>query len=488
MAFPKPQVAFLAFVFLVPLLLICEKQTKGRTFLVFFSSAFLYNLIILYWIPRVMAQYGGTTVALGITGLVCLVAFFSIFPGLAGVLIRQRIARGSSWGLVAWIPAIWVGKDLVIEKIISGFPWCLAGYCQYKNTYFIQVAEIGGIHLVSFLIIAVNVLLYNFLKSKNKKFLLALLLMILIIYGSGFLLLHEHERSTRAIPWHQAGIIQPNSNHDLIFNSITIHKTLDELFEASAILKEQGAELVVWPEFTVPIYPLQNSNYHQRFAAFSERVVPVLAGFTDFQNFDNAFNSVMLFQGGTVEKYDKFHLTPFGEYVLFRRWLFFVKKITDQIGDFTPGKTLHNLKFAGHWLSTPICYEIIYPELARTLIACGGEVIITISNDSWFGKSSAPYQHLAMAVFRSVENRRFLLRSTSNGVSALVDPAGRILYQSPLHQPDRFLVSFQYLKHKTIFTRRGYLFPYFCLLLVLLDGLWMMAKKAKQKFHRPDHP
>jgi apolipoprotein N-acyltransferase len=193
----------------------------------------------------------------------------------------------------------------------------------------------------------------------------------------------------------------------------------------------------------------------------------------------------MLFNGNKIEKYDKFHLTPFGEYVLFRRWLFFVKKITDQIGDFTPGKILHNLNFSGHLLATPICYEIIYPELSRDLAARGAEVIVTISNDSWFGNSAAPYQHLAMAVFRSIENRRYLLRSTSNGISALVDPAGRIIYQSPLHKPDQFLASFQYLKHKTIFTRWGYLFPYFCFLLVLLDGLWAILKKLKKSFHQP---
>jgi len=485
LAFPKAQVAFLAFGFLVPLLLLAEKQTKGRVFLTFFSFAFLSNLIILYWIPRVMIKYGGTTLTLGITGLMCLVAFLSFFSGLAGILIQHKIAHGSPWGLAAWIPAIWIGKDLLIEKTISGFPWCLAGYSQYKNIYFIQAAEIGGIHLVSFLLIAVNVLLYNFLKTKNKKFLLALLLVFLIIYGGGYGLLQKHDRSSRAVPWHRAGIIQPNSNHDLVFDFITIPRTLEKLFDASAVLKGQGAELVIWPELTVPIYPLQNPKYQKQFAAFSEHVVPLLAGFTDFQNFENAFNSVMLFDGDKIEKYDKFHLTPFGEYVLFRRWLFFVKKITDQIGDFTPGKTLHNLNFAGHQLSTPICYEIIYPELTRTLIARGGEVIITISNDSWFGKSSAPYQHLAMAVFRSVENRRYLLRSTSNGISALVDPAGRIIYQSPLHQPDQFMASFRYLKHKTFFTRYGYLFPYFCFFLALADGLWAILRKLKKTFYQP---
>jgi apolipoprotein N-acyltransferase len=307
----------------------------------------------------------------------------------------------------------------------------------------------------------------------------------LIIYGSGYWLLQRHEQSVRTIPRHRAGIIQPNSNHDQVFDFIRVQKILAGLFDASSELKKQGAELVIWPEFTVPIYPLQTPYYKDQFHTFSRCVVPLLAGFTDFHNTDNVFNSVMLFDGNKVEKYDKFHLTPFGEYVLFRRWLFFVKKITDQIGDFTPGKNLHNLDFTGHRLATPICYEVIYPELTRTMIAHGGEVIVTISNDSWFGKSAAPYQHLAMAVFRSIENRRYLLRSTSNGISALVDPTGRILYQSPLHKSDQFLASFQYLKHRTIFTRWGYLFPYFCFLLVLLDGMRAIIKKTAKRFHQP---
>jgi apolipoprotein N-acyltransferase len=477
------QFAFLAFVFLVPLLLAIEGRTRLAAFGIFFSFAFCANLLILYWIPRVMVQYGGTTVILGVTGLLCLAAFFAIFYGLAGILITRKMERGSAWGLVIWVPVIWIGKDLVIEKIISGFPWCLIGYSQYKNIYFTQVAEIAGIHLVSFLVIVINVLLYNLLKTKNKKSALALLASFLVIYGSGLLLLQRQGRLADGVSWHRAGIVQPNSNHDQLYNFSAIQKILDRLFSVSSALKTQGAELVIWPEFTVPIFPLQTPFYRDCFADFSRRHVPLLAGFTDFRNSDNVFNSAMLFNGDQIEKYDKFHLTPFGEYVLFRRWLFFVKKITDQIGDFTFGKKLHNLNFAGHQLATPICYEVIYPELTRELVAQGADLIVTISNDSWFGKSSAPYQHLAMAVFRSIENRRFLLRSTSDGISALVDPAGRILYQSPLHQADSFLASFQYLKRKTIFTRWGYLFPYLCFFLVLADWLWAIIRKFKKQIH-----
>jgi apolipoprotein N-acyltransferase len=485
LAFPKAQIAFLAFVFLVPLLLAIEKQTKGRTFWMFFSFTFCSNLLLLYWIPRVMAQYGGTTWLLGIVGLIVLAAFLSIFSGLAGIFIKDKMGQRSLWGTVIWIPLIWICKDLLIEKIFSGFPWCLAGYSQYKNICFTQLAEIGGIHLISFLIVAINVMLYKLLKTKNKKIAVALLTSFLIIYGSGYLLLQRQWRLAKVVPWQRAGIIQPNINHDQVFDFVRVKSILDRLFSVSLELKNQGAELVIWPEFTVPIYPLQTPHYKDQFIAFSRRHVPLLTGFTDFRNDDNVFNSAMLFNGNKIEKYDKFHLTPFGEYVLFRRWLFFVKKITDQIGDFTPGKTLHNLNFAGHWLATPICYEVIYPELARELAARGAEVIITISNDSWFGKSAAPYQHLAMAVFRSIENRRFLLRSTSNGISALVDPAGRIVYQSPLHKNDSFLASFQDLKYKTIFTRWGYLFPYLCFILVLLDWLRLLIKRIAKRYCQP---
>ena len=432
-----------------------------------------------------MVKYGGTTWILGIVGLIALTTFLSVFSGLAGMLIGKFSNDGSAHSAALWIPTIWIAKDLVIEKVFSGFPWCLAGYSQYKNIYFSQLAEIGGIHLITFLLIGINVLFFRLWKTKNKKILLALVAVFLTVYASGYWLLKNHTAKTAKIPFHQAGIIQPNSNHDQVFDFALIKTTLEKLFRSSLQLKKKGAEFVIWPEFTVPIYPLQTPYYKNQFTTFSKLYLPILAGFTDFRNSDNVFNSVMLFNGDKIEKYDKFHLTPFGEYVLFRRWLFFVKKITDEIGDFTPGKSLHNLSLAGHWLATPLCYEIIYPELTRTMVARGAEVIVTISNDSWFGRSSAPYQHLAMAIFRSIENRRFLLRSTSSGISALVDAAGRIIQQSPLHKSDQFLASFRYLKHKTIFTRWGYLFPYFCFFLALANGLWAILKKIKKLFHQP---
>ena len=482
LAFPKAPFAPLAFIFLVPLLLAMEGRGAGANFRIFFSFSWVSYLIILYWIPRVMVKYGGTTWFLGIIGLVCLAAFFSLIAGLAGILIGRAAANGPGFLAVFWIPTIWVAKDLVVERIISGFPWCLVGYSQYRNTGFIQWAELGGIHLVSFLVITANVLFYRLLKKRDRLTLLALAAFFAFVFASGFWLLQRHERRVAVVPMHRAGIIQPNSNHDQAFDFARTEATLATLFQASRELRREGAEFIVWPEFTVPIYPLRAPFYKERFDAFAREHAPLLAGFTDARGSIGFFNSVMLFTGAETRTYDKVHLTPFGEYVLFRRWLFFVKKITDEIGDFTPGARIHNLELNGHWLSTPVCYEVIYPGLVRSMIARGGEVIVTISNDSWFGRSSAPYQHLAMASCRAVENRRYLLRSTSDGISALVDPGGRILYQSPLHEPDQFIASFRYLSQKTIFSRWGYLFPYACFLLIPGKFLWLGLRRRMRRY------
>jgi apolipoprotein N-acyltransferase len=481
LSFPKAQLEILAFIFMLPLLLALENRKPWAAFRVFFCFSLASYLIILYWIPRVMVRYGGTTWFLGFVGLACLSAFFSLLAGLAGMLIGRTVASGPCIAAAFWVPAIWVARDLVVEKIFGGFPWCLAGYSQFKNTVFIQLAELGGIHLITFLVIAVNVLLYRMLKKRDKASLAAIASLVAAVYACGFWLLGRQGKRAAALPRHLAGIIQPNSNHDEAFTFPRIQSELNKLLHASRELERAGAEFVVWPEFTVPIYPLQAPHFRRQLDAFSRQHVPLLAGFTDYGGAEEVFNSVMLFRGGEVQKYDKVHLTPFGEYVLFRRLLFFVKKITDEIGDFTPGDKLHTLDLSGRRLATPICYEIIYPELVRVMIAQGGEVIVTISNDSWFGRSSAPYQHLAMAAFRSVENRRWLLRSTSNGVSALVDPAGRIIRQSPLHQEDRFLARFQYLSGRTSFSRWGYLFPYACMLLVMGKIVFAWARKKGKR-------
>jgi apolipoprotein N-acyltransferase len=480
-SFPKFGIFPAGFFFLIPLLIILERHKKPKSFLLFFVFSFFSYLLILYWIPRVMVQYGGMARVLSVFGLLLLAAFLSLFTGLAGMLIKSCLKSGHSHSLLALIPLIWVAKDLVIEKVLGGFPWCLAGYSQYANRLFIQIAEWGGIHLVTFVLIYLNVLLYLLMRQRTKNLLAAVLVSFVAVYSVGFYLQQANGADVGGQKVHRAGIIQPNVDPEQYLNGPQKLNRLEGLLNESRLLRDRGAEFIVWPEFTLSIYPRQNSFYKQKLNAFAADQAPLFAGFTDLHSHREIYNSVMLFKGDSLEKYDKVHLTPFGEYVLFREILFFVRRIVDEIADFTPGRRVRNLTIAGHPVATPICYEIIFPELVRDFIAGGGQLVVNVSNDAWFGDTSAPYQHLAMAVFRSVENRRYILRSTTNGISALISPSGKVLYQSPYGSKDRFIASFRYLQTKTLFTRVGFLFPYFCALLVIIYfGINLLGNRPKK--------
>ncbi len=470
-AFPKFEFSQGIFFFLIPLLFIIDKKEGKRVFLTFFLFSFISNLIIIYWIPDVMVKYGGTNTFLGIFALIALSSFLSVFTGLAGILIKKSL---KSRLVLLLIPAIWISKDLILEYIFNGFPWCYAGYSQFKNLYFIQISEFGGIYLITFIIILLNVLLYFYLIRKEKKYIISVLLIFIAVYSSGYFLISLHIKNTNHIKTSKAGIIQPNAKND-VFSDRTINKfkkskseKLNELFNTSKYLSENGAEFVIWPEYTVSIYPLQNKRYFEEFINFSHNYVPLLTGFTDYRGRDEIYNSAILFNKKSFEKYDKVHLVPFGEYILFKDLLFFIEKITDQIGEFTPGKNIKNLLLNKHLISTPICYEIIFPKLVRDFIAKDGELLITISNDSWYGTTAAPYQLLAMAIFRSIENRRYNLRVTSSGISAQISPIGKIIKKIGLNKEDSFIAEFKYIKKKTFFTNYGYLFPYLNFLFMLI--------------------
>jgi len=464
-SFPKFDFFILGFFFLIPVLFVLEKNPRYSAFKILFLFSFPANLVILYWIPNVMIEYGQMNFFIGIFGLIILSMFISFFYALAGIFIRKSFTYGNISLLL--IPSIWISKDLMLDKIFGGFPWCFTGYSQYRNIFFIQTSELGGVYLITFLIILINILIYRFIIKREKKILFVLIFIIFLNYSTGFFLYLKNHRDESAIEIQHAGIIQPNTGQDFSYKKKWRKVTLQELFIESEKLKEKGAEFIVWPEFTVSIYPLQNRSQLNSILKFSDSVIPVFAGFTDFKNSEEIYNSMILFdRNKRIAKYDKTHLVPYGEYILFKDLLFFIKKITNEISEFTPGEKIHNISFNNHLVSTPICYELIYPELVREFIYKGGELILIISNDSWYGTSSAPFQLLAMTVFRAIETRRYILRSTSNGISSLIDSSGKIRIEIPLNIKSSFITPFKYLKTKSFYVKFGYLFPYSALIFI----------------------
>ena len=170
--------------------------------------------------------------------------------------------------------------------------------------------------------------------------------------------------------------------------------------------------------------------------------------------------------GGTIlGRYDKRHLVPFGEYLPLKNIFFFLKKLTDTIGAFTPGRQGNLLKFGNVRMGTLICYEIIFPQLSANDVRDGANLLVTITDDAWFGNTSAPYQHLSMAVFRAVENERFVVRAANTGISAVIAPTGKILASTKLFVPSFIDYKVALINTKTFYSAHGDVFAFVCILL-----------------------
>jgi apolipoprotein N-acyltransferase len=227
------------------------------------------------------------------------------------------------------------------------------------------------------------------------------------------------------------------------------------------------------------------------FEGIHRTAVDYLIGSPSFVRKDEVvrlFNSAYLInpQTKTMGKYDKTHLVPYGEYVPFKKWLPFLGKIVDQVGDFKAGAIGNTLQWRDQQIGVQICYEIIFPAYSRAMVRNNASLLVNITNDAWFGKTSGPYQHFSMTVFRAVENRRSLARAANTGISGFIDPVGRILATTPLLEEAAVTRSIPLLMEKTVYTRTGDLFARVCMAVVLLVTLielirWGNKRKSDLK-------
>jgi len=242
----------------------------------------------------------------------------------------------------------------------------------------------------------------------------------------------------------QASVIQGNVSSDIRWDQISdmqIREIFSQHLNLSSQANKQGSSLIIWPEFSVPlcfscsynIYPEFKSEL-SRFSRESGATLLLGTNETDmFQQLPHYYNTALcLHPDLSMSKYYKIHLVPFGEYTPYKKIFFFIEKMTHAIGELSKGNAFVLHEFEGKKFGTPICYEIIFPALVRKFVKKGANFLVTITNDGWYGTSSAPFQHFAISVVRAVENRRYLLRSATTGVSGIIDPYGRILSRTEL--------------------------------------------------------
>ncbi len=476
--FPTFNFYFIAWIALIPLLLALDRQSVKIGFLLGGITGIIYFAGTIYWVTNSVHYYGGVPLIPASFITLLLSGYLALYPALFGAAVVHLRKHHPSL-LFLSVPTIWTALELARTYIFTGFPWSLLGYSQYLSLPVIQVSDITGVYGVSFLIILVNVTIAEFLLSRNKYpllFIAAATMALVLAYG--FMRLHGRENSEDII----VSVVQGNIEQDKKWDPAYQSEVMAVYTRLTQDALKQHPDIVLWPETAVPFYFTgegpRDSAMRAELAAFVRRNgVPLLFGSPTYEvkprRVVRLMNSAFLLtaDGNVGAVYNKLHLVPFGEYVPLKSVLFFVEKMVQAVGDFESGSDYTVMTVVPHRpearevkLSTVICYEIIFPDLVRRFVDRGARIITTITNDAWFGKTSAPYQHFSMAVFRAVENRVPVARAANTGVSGFIDAQGRILDMSTIFTEAYLTRSLATGNVKTFYTRYGDVFSYLCLL------------------------
>jgi len=499
LSFPKVSWSFLAWIAFLPFLKALENKPAPRRFQLGYLTGILCSLGIFYWVTHSMRHYGNLDTITSVSILFLMVLYLGLYFGAFAWL----------WGLyppnglfsLLWAPATWIGLEFVRAHLLTGFPWALLGHSQYNNLPIIQMAEITGVYGISFLIILVNETLYRIflvdsplqgLSRKWKECVFTIFLVSLtIVFGYWSLSLQKQKDQQASVL--KVAIIQGNIDQSLKWNPEFQEETIKIYNDLTLQALSKTPDLVVWPETAVPFYFLNENRFTPRLFKLAQEIQshllfgsPAFAsrhGETQFYN-----RAYLLSPEGRLSFYDKVHLVPFGEYIPLKRLLPFVGKLVQAIGDFSPGPGSYGLSHPKGKLGVLICFETIFPELSRIFKKDDCRILVNMTNDAWFGKTSAPYQHLSMLTFRAIENRVWIARAANTGFSAFIDSTGRIVERVPLFQTGVIYATIPLRTEKTFYTRHGDLLIV-CCLIIFLTGiiLWLLKRKGDRDHERRNY-
>jgi apolipoprotein N-acyltransferase len=485
-SFPNYNLPILAWV-AIALLMLAALGARPRDAVLFgFINGALFYPLSLPWIATVMQQYGDNISWLAASGILALMTLAGTLFPITFCLLVARVGKKSISMACAMAPFLWVVLEFARAHLpIISFPWNLLGYAASGNLAFVQLASITGIYGLSLLVAAFNAFLawmFAFPSNQSRRITIgaAVALIVIAILGPRFV--------PNAPAAYVAHLVQTNLPQEEMYpsNWMQLHAADMQQLESIGIdAAKKSPGLIVWPEVPAP-FSLQDPQ----FAAIADQIAresgqDFLVGVVDWKMGTlyrgPASNSAVLLDpaGQRLFTYDKIHLVPFGEYVPLRKYLFFAHSLIDSIGDFTPGHEYSVGPLPGGRFSVFICYEAIFSSEIRRFAANGAQLLINISNDGWFGRSSAPTQHLMMARVRAVENRRWLLRCTNTGFTVDVDPYGRIVAQFQRFTRGQLDAPYAFRTDLTPYTRFGDWLAWFCVLATILLLAFGVTRGAK---------
>lgn len=479
----------MAWVALTPLIYALKDVHRRRTgFLLGFIAGMICHVGMLYWITYVVVHYGNLPYYVGIPAMLLLAAYLSLYTAIFafGVVYFET----KKFPLVFIAPLLWTGLEYAKSHVLTGFPWENLAYSQYLYHPVVQIADITGIYGITFIIVMVNVIIYDVLTTKPKgkrlvREVMAGCIILLVIGIYGVMKIRSLERSLLSADSMNVSVIQGNIDQNIKWNPQFQEKTINTYRNLSLTNAPSGSRLIVWPETATPFFFQEKNDRHREVVRVARDAGSwLLFGSPSYLKDEDSLsfmNSAFLLnsEGDVRGRYDKVHLVPYGEYVPLRQWFPFISKLVVGVGDFASGPGFHPLSMNHHRLGVLICYEGIFPEAGRSYKKAGADLLVNITNDAWFGRTSAPYQHLSMTSLRAVENRLYIVRAANTGISAVIDPTGRIINQTELFEEASLQGTVKFTHDNTFYMLYGDVFVYSCLLSI---GICILISIRRRRY------
>ncbi|WP_158793878.1 apolipoprotein N-acyltransferase [Granulicella sp. L60] len=486
-----------------------------------YLCGFLWYMGNCYWIYQTMYLYGGLAKPIAAGILVLFSLYLGLYHALFGAFVAAFRVRFGRQGALLLVPFAWVAVELARARI-TGLPWDLLGMAQVDNPLLIRLAAITGAYGLSFVIAAVNALFLVRIRIRERRFTRPILtstgvtILVLYVLGLRFIATPKSEPTTATATLVQENIEvgaantgpQPTTRQYLeSFSYLSLHPSatlllgIPELVSTPSvrIIRRSDStdetdprspvtiptDLIVWPESPAP-FEDTDPEFRAAISSLARTAqAPVIAGNIGFEPSASTKSGYIPYNrasfvtpdGTFAGHYDKMHLVPFGEYVPYKELFFFAKNLLNEVGTFEPGTRRSVFTTGGHTYGTFICYESIFADEIRDYAKQGADVLINISNDGWYGDTSAPWQHLNMVRMRAIENHRWVLRATNTGITAAIDPFGRVRAAAPRHSRTSIRVHFAYEHDLTFYSTYGDLFAYTCALVTALGLAFSLHRR-----------
>ena len=458
--------------------------TPRRAFGLGLTAGLVYFAGTTYWTGAVVSTFGGLAAPVALLAVALLAAYLAIFPALAALVTRWFVARAGLPGLLL-APCAWAATEYARGVLFGGFPWVPLGNSQVTVLPVAQLASLIGVYGLTAFVAGVSAALAYALSVEGARRARALgataaVLGAVITWGSW----RVAEGSwTREGPRLMVGLVQGNISQQDKWKASEARRIFTTHVAMTRDLVRRGAEYVMWPESSTPfMFEEDESGRRALIDLVREVKVPLLFGTEQLERgpAPRLYNAAFLLgpTGESAAVYHKMRLVPFGEYVPLKQVLSFVSPIVQRMVDFAPGESVTLLPVGAHRVSTAICYEVVYPWLAREAVERGSQLLTTITNDGWYGASSAPYQHFEMASMRAIEQGRYLARAANTGISGIVDPYGRVVVASAIFEQVGVVQQVRLIDRRTVYSRIGDVVPQASLAVLVLAGLVLRRRSV----------